>query len=80
MRGRERETVVLCLQGASESPKRHTKPQVAGPASSVSAGLGEALEFIFLISSQVMLMWLVQAAHFENHCSKVTLRVWLLGP
>lgn len=39
---------------------------------SVSQICSGELEFECLVSSQMMLMLLVQAPHFENHCSKLT--------
>lgn len=46
-------------------------PRSLGSSASVSQVCSGELEFECLVSSQVMLMLLVQAPHFENHCSKL---------
>lgn len=54
--------------GASESPGRLAKAQIAVPTLGVSDE-GLVWKLAFLVSSLVMLMLLVQGPHFENHGS-----------
>lgn len=60
-------SVVLLLQGASESPGSYCKSTDTGPSreGSDSAGRGWAQESTFLTSSRV----LVWERHLESHCS-----------
>lgn len=66
--------MVLKLEGASESPESLLKP------ASLSEVLiywvwGWAQGFVFLTSSRVMMMLLVQRLHFENECHRQNLRI-----
>ena len=59
--------ILLELECALAFQKGLWKCQWVGPTNSVVTGW--VLESAFLTSPQVMLMLLVQALHFENHCS-----------